>query len=49
MGCEEFKLLCDLTIELTKLKIAGCPGLDIANFSSELLEKLIEAAIRAQQ
>lgn len=43
MTTEEFKHLCDLTLELTKLKLAKVGHLAIENFAEETLHKLIHA------
>lgn len=44
MTTDEFKHLCDLTLELTKLKLEKVGHLAIENFAEETLHKLIHAA-----
>lgn len=39
---ERFKILCNLTLELTKLKHSKCNHLAIENFAPEMLERLLE-------
>ena len=41
MSIEEFKELCKLTVELTKLRQNECKHLCIENFAPELLARLI--------
>lgn len=41
MSIDEFKELCALTVELTKMRQAECKHLCIENFAPELLGKLI--------
>lgn len=42
MTIDEFKVVCDLTLELTKLKMGKVGHLCVENFAPEILEKLIK-------
>lgn len=41
---DQFKRLCDLTLELTRLRQNECKHLCVENFSPKLLKELMEAA-----
>jgi len=49
MNDEQLKILCDLTFELTELKLSKVEHLCIENFASKTLYKLIAAVAKDEE
>lgn len=39
--CAELKHICDVVVELTKIRAAGCSYLAVENFAPELMAKIL--------
>lgn len=44
ISLEKFRILVDVTVHFTKLRLQECPHLCVENYAPELLEKLLRAA-----
>ena len=47
--CDELKHICDMVVELTKIRAAGCSHLSVGNFAPDLMAKLLSELLMHKQ